>query len=182
MSKIKPTILISVVPLLLFFSVGAFIYTGTPSFCQSCHEMSSLHTTWQHSSHARLNCLSCHSEPGTIGEIKTHLAGLEQVYKHFTNLYIKPIKAEVTNDVCLDCHKGIENKNTVGDIVMVHGRHLRKEVKCTGCHALVVHKDTKLLVKSPSEVDCIQCHSQKDVSIECITCHKKAPVLGRTRG
>lgn len=179
--KRKVTVGGSVLALLIILSAGTFVYTGTPSFCGSCHEMAPLATSWQHSSHARLSCMDCHSEPGMIGNVRTHLGGLGKVFSHFTNPYVIPTAAHVDDALCLDCHRGIENRNVAGDIVMVHGRHMRTDVPCTDCHALITHRDPLSLTRNPAEEDCIGCHLQKDVATECVTCHMQPVALRPTR-
>ncbi|MBC7121475.1 MAG: NapC/NirT family cytochrome c [Candidatus Methanosuratus sp.] len=173
----RTVIIICVVVVLLVAFAGVFVYTATPSFCASCHEMAPRVAYWESSAHSHFDCFTCHSEPGMLGEFKAHLAGVREVFLHFTNLYTTPIHAEVDNALCLDCHQTIEERNVVGDIVMVHGRHMRNDVLCTDCHDPLVHRDPSSLVQSPAKETCITCHSQKDVSTECMTCHLEPVAL-----
>ena len=51
--------------------------TGTTEFCNSCHIMNDYYASWQTSSHAEVNCLMCHLQPGfsgyVMGKINGHL-------------------------------------------------------------------------------------------------------------
>jgi hypothetical protein len=156
---------------IILFSASLFAYSETPSFCTSCHVMAPKAMAWGASRHAQIGCLDCHAEPGMVGNLKSHLAGVKQAYLFVTGQYITPIKGEVKNELCLKCHPQIANTNAVGDIVMVHGRHMSKGVNCTDCHARLTHQDPTSLAVNPAEQDCLFCHQQKDVQTECVTCH-----------
>ncbi len=158
---------------------GAFVYTESPAFCGSCHLMGPRAAAWEKSGHAHVGCMECHAEPGMIGNVVSHLGGVKKVYPLLTGQYITPLRSEVKDALCEKCHPSIANTNVSGDIIMVHGRHLQKDVRCTDCHAGLVHRDPVSITSSPAEQDCVSCHRQKEVSVACVTCHRN-PVAQRT--
>lgn len=137
---------------------GAVEYTSQPSFCTKCHEMKPTYETWESSSHSSVQCISCHSDPGVAGLIKTKAQALEEVYRHITNTYKKPIT--ITSDTstfsrrCLKCHADIEGRGPS------HNKtHFTMNIACTGCHRGLVH-NAGTNRKLPTRQVCVRCHGQ----------------------
>lgn len=174
----RGTAVITVIVLTLV-GVGAayalYEATGTAGFCARCHEMRPVVEAWQQSGHAHLSCFSCHAKDGRFGQFLAHASGLESVARHFTGLYVRPISSEVKDEVCLSCHEKVLDKNSAGDIIMVHGRHEAKNVHCTDCHGRVAHLTPASLEKSPNRQLCVDCHIKKGISVACMLCHRNGP-------
>ncbi len=100
--------------LILMSAIGAykaFVYTESVEFCGTmCHQvMAPEHTTYQHSPHAQVKCVSCHIGEGADWYMRSKISGARQVLKTLTNTYEKPVKTPVhtlrpAEDTCLKCH------------------------------------------------------------------------------
>ena len=84
-----------------FFFAGAIVVTGQPGFCNSCHIMNSYYASWQASSHANVNCLDCHLQPGFTGYIKGKVNGLAQLVDCVVGRVGTKPSAFVTDASCL---------------------------------------------------------------------------------
>ncbi|MHB1125929.1 MAG: cytochrome c3 family protein [Bacillota bacterium] len=139
-------------------------YTSRPAFCPTCHEMNPMFRTWLTSSHRNVSCLSCHGEPGVAGLIRTKLDGLEQVYRHVTNSYKRPIT--ITSDTrafsqrCLACHQDIDKAEKNAATTGPHNpKHVSAGLTCTQCHKGLVHNE-KTNQTMPSRDTCRSCHGE----------------------
>jgi cytochrome c nitrite reductase small subunit len=156
-------------------------YTSSPRFCSSCHIMETRHISWKNSDHADFtNCLSCHSEPGTLGEIKAHLAGSRYLYAFVRGEVSGPILvAEVPNMNCFKCHEEerIREEPAPGEIhATYHEIHIEKDLMCVGCHGGLAHA-TMVPVKARSAMSlCQGCHKrERGALITCSRCHFSGP-------
>lgn len=134
--------LLAVIPFTVFLVIlgAGFVYTSSSYFCASCHEMSTQYVSWRRSSHKDVACMNCHSEPGIIGEVKTHLKGSRQVFVHMTRLYSRgELFAEVKDSSCQRCHQDIKETDT--RFRSIHLQHAEVRMNCVDCHAGLVHGD-----------------------------------------
>lgn len=143
--RLKLLILISgSIILLSALTVGGVLFTMRSSFCSSCHVMLPEYRTWEVSSHRGTACVDCHIEPGLGNLIKDKIGAMVQVFKHVTRTYPSPIEfpwqsKDIPNETCLKCHPARETYTPTGDIIVPHGKHLERGVKCVDCHIGVVH-------------------------------------------
>ncbi len=116
-SRTRKVLLFTALGLTIFFTVSAvgtykaFLYTESTEFCGTvCHEvMKPEYVAYQHSPHARVECVECHIGSGADWYVKSKLSGLRQVYKVLTSTYQLPIEVPVRNlrparDTCEECH------------------------------------------------------------------------------
>ena len=102
-------------------SFGAAAYTERSSFCEhACHEMEPYATTWEHSAHKDVSCVTCHIRPGAVQFIKAKTAALREVWVHFTGGGDAPIAVtrHVPNATCAS--RGCHPAGTVTDPVVLH--------------------------------------------------------------
>ena len=161
--------------------LAAISYTSTPRFCSSCHIMETRHISWKNSDHAdSTNCLSCHSEPGTLGEIKAHLAGSRYLYAFVRGEVSGPIlMAEVPNMNCFKCHEAetLKEDPAPGEIhATYHAIHIEKELMCVECHGGLAHA-TMVPVRARSAMSlCQRCHKREQGELAaCSRCHSSGP-------
>ena len=152
------------IPFIVFLAfLGAgFIFTSSSYFCANCHEMSTQYVSWTRSTHKAVPCLECHSEPGFIGEIKAHINGSSDLFKHLTKLYSRDeISLEIKDASCRICHKGIKEKDE--EFRNIHLNHSKVKIDCIDCHAGLVHGDIGggFLYQKAS---CKHCHPELAVS------------------
>lgn len=149
----------------LFFGVTE--YTTKPSFCKSCHVMEPYVHRWEISVHKEIECLTCHSEPGITGFLKTKINASLQPLHYLTKTYTMP-SADVPTKNCLKCHENILFEK-VGEkfVRFPHEKHvIRQNLNCNRCHsgAAVTHIDVDMPI-------CLECHNNKKAPFKCETCH-----------
>lgn len=134
-------ILLGIVLAMVFATGGALKITNTPQFCGTCHEMRPEYTTWQQTSHAKIACVQCHIEPGTVNLLKHKMNSMTQLYEHLTGKIPNPITMPepIKNEVCEQCHSSMRKVTASGDIVIPHDKHLNQGISCVACHAGVAH-------------------------------------------
>lgn len=142
----------------LFFLIAGYVYTSSSYFCANCHEMSTQYIAWRRSTHSETHCLSCHSEPGAIGEIKAHFKGSVYFFKHFLKMYSSTeYTVEIKNASCQTCHKEIKEKDR--NFKDIHLKHGKAGLNCTDCHAGLVHGNLGGGIRY-QKMSCIHCHPE----------------------
>ena len=178
----RETVLITLLGLAVLgvaLTAGALRYTDQPSFCGSCHPMTTRYVSWQRSTHAeRAACLDCHSEPGAAGEIKAHLDGARYLFVVLTTEGAGTIiRARVSNESCQRCHAAADLPDVVRQHRVAHRSHWRREISCADCHGNLVHGSLHGGAVRPSMATCIGCHTKTSPAVmaACATCHGTAP-------
>ncbi|KKK98169.1 hypothetical protein LCGC14_2645450, partial [marine sediment metagenome] len=149
----------------LVLSLYSLKLTGHPKFCTSCHNMDRYYSSWQHSAHQDVACISCHYEPGVANTLKGKVEGLVQVVKYVSHAYSTKPHAMIANSSCMreGCHADMDHsKETLvfkGKIAFRHDRHLSehprgKELNCVTCHGQTVEGQHI----SVSQTACLTCH------------------------
>lgn len=110
---------------------GAVTYMDSTAFCGlTCHRvMSPEYTSHENSSHARVDCASCHIGAGASWFVRSKLSGTSQVFYTLSGTYPRPIPAPVQNlrparETCEQCHWP---QRFTGDKVMVHTSYAEDE-------------------------------------------------------
>ncbi|MEW6188646.1 MAG: NapC/NirT family cytochrome c [Actinomycetota bacterium] len=144
-------IVLMVVIIIVAIVATALAFTCTPTFCADiCHSMKADAEAWRKSSHAHVNCLACHVEPGLIALIKDKLMASKGVYFEITGTYHKPINAhshlaeELPSHPCERCH-AIEKRKVTSSpgVIISHKPHIERHIGCARCHNRVAHPGIK---------------------------------------
>jgi len=174
--------------LIIAGATSGYIYVGSNDFCgYKCHQMETRAAIWQKSSHSGVKCITCHSEPGFIGELKAHLDGMN---------YLKSFLKEKTENItifaternparlksCIYCHPVDKLTDETETIRVQHYTHIvKEELLCTDCHEDAIHGthsfETEMI--RPQEKNCLSCHLTLGVNTNCESCHVKQVVRGR---
>jgi len=179
---------------------AADVATSSSKFCLSCHEMSPEVHTWEASTHANVDCVSCHTDSGFLGKFKEKSDRFSEAYKSWTNTQMDPIKLtdarKIPNERCESCHS-IENRPSKqkGDIIFSHEQHRDASVSCVTCHHGVVHgqiaerglngsdtygswdREAGMMALKQKEFRvvqkpaCLSCHEDSSVPNTCGSCH-----------
>ena len=149
-----------------------------PEMCATCHIMGTRYTSFRRSSHAEVAvCMDCHSDPGFIGEMEAHLDGVSYLYALVTGSRSGTIiKAEVSNESCLDCHPEYLEEKPLQAI------HIKAGGKCSDCHDnLMIHRSNLIPSLAVTQArNCNECHEQNDLRYRQYTeKFVSDPVLGR---
>jgi nitrate/TMAO reductase-like tetraheme cytochrome c subunit len=153
---------------------GVYTWASTPGFCNVCHIMKTRYVSWNRSAHwNKASCIQCHSEPGTLGEIKAHLQGARYLYSLITGARTRTVlRAEVSNASCARCHESDKLGFLVRGHDPNHATHLELGINCAQCHDNLVHGT---LGGDPSRsymASCQDCHRENDpATLSCTTCH-----------
>ncbi len=158
-----------------------FSVVSRPDFCNSCHEMKPAFEEWTISSHYRVNCVDCHTQPGNAGYLKIATSGAQNGLRHITGNYDLPIEANVDDSSCERCHDKATRPETIpqASLKIAHSKHV--DEKCDDCHGRLVH--TELVDGRPADVspahvsnNCLACHKTEncphgDAKVSCESCH-----------
>jgi nitrate/TMAO reductase-like tetraheme cytochrome c subunit len=94
-----------------FGSYQTYSYSESVQFCgQACHTpMKPEFVAYQHSPHARIECVECHVGHGADAYVKAKINGVHQLIGVMTGKYDRPIKTPIPNlrpaqDTCEQCH------------------------------------------------------------------------------
>jgi nitrate/TMAO reductase-like tetraheme cytochrome c subunit len=94
-----------------FGSYQTYSYSESVQFCgQACHTpMKPEFVAYQHSPHARIDCVECHVGHGAEAYVKAKINGVHQLIGVITGNYDRPIKTPIPNlrpaqDTCEQCH------------------------------------------------------------------------------
>lgn len=111
------------IALLSFASYGAVEYSESQQFCgQSCHVMEPQFVAHQSGPHGRVQCVSCHIEPGAQGFLRAKFNGTRQLALVATGRYPMPIPsppvtgAPNVHTSCEQCHWP---DRFIGDVIKV---------------------------------------------------------------
>src|SRR5450759_4670043 len=151
--------------------------TSTPSFCANCHVMQEPKDLWEKSTHANVNCVACHVEPGFLKQLEHKVLSYKEIYTQF--FQGAEMAADVklpTNASCLQCHNIDRVVSTGGDIKIPHRQHVEMQgLKCADCHFNVVHTRKGISGGPPPMDVCYMCHDGVKAPNACTTCHVKPP-------
>jgi cytochrome c nitrite reductase small subunit len=167
--------IIAVVFCLLLLSIfisafrSAIIYTSKPSFCGSCHLMQTRYISFKRSVHNDATCLSCHTSPGIIGEMKGHINGIKYLYYSYMGYRTTQIlHATVQNESCMSCHdigdmdKSMEYKTNLVQNISHKSHSKDLDVSCTSCHGNIMHIKLIGTAEKTTIKSCRNCHIQSD--------------------
>src|SRR6266498_482063 len=112
-------------------SYETYQYTESVGFCgKTCHlPMQPQFVAFQHTAHAKVECVACHVGPGAAAYFKTKLNGVKQLYHTVRNDFDRPIRLTAANPrpsqaVCEQCHWP---KKYVGNVERTYRHYLSDE-------------------------------------------------------
>ncbi|UCE24809.1 MAG: hypothetical protein JSU74_01805 [Candidatus Zixiibacteriota bacterium] len=148
------------------------------SFCDSCHYMDPYVRHWQASSHAGVDCVSCHD----YGSFDLAVSAV----KYWFDAYESRPKAVVPDENCLssDCHDHQaldQDREFTRGIIFKHAVHLEHDLRggqlrCTSCHNQIVQYEDDIQGHMVvNDKSCFVCHFKDAGMGEAITgcdaCH-----------
>jgi hypothetical protein len=186
--KVTLVILLLVVFVVIGGASTGYIYVGSNQFCgRTCHQMKTREALWRKSSHNRVKCITCHSEPGLMGEIKAHIDGLNYLKsflkgktRHITIFATRRNPARLKS--CIYCHPAETLIEETETLRVKHVAHIEMDnFLCTDCHEDMIHGTHSFEIEKtrPREEKCIVCHLREGARLNCQSCHVKKVVRGK---
>lgn len=120
----------------------AFYFSAQDQYCTTCHVMKPYAEASEKSSHAKISCYGCHGYKGVVRWVGDNV---KEISLNLSGKYEKPINAhsglskEIPSEVCELCHVMPRKVMPSPGIIIVHGRHAEKGIKCTFCHNRIAH-------------------------------------------
>lgn len=167
---------------------SGYVYVGSNKFCAyTCHQMETRAAIWKQSTHKDIKCITCHSEPGVIGEFKAHIEGVKYLKAFLkgktTHLTIFATRRNPARlNACIHCHPADKLTEESETIRIGHVAHVvSNEYLCTDCHEDMIHGTHSFEVEMsvPKEKNCIACHLREGAVTHCQSCHIKKVVRGQ---
>jgi nitrate/TMAO reductase-like tetraheme cytochrome c subunit len=151
--------------------------TSVPSFCNRCHSMAEPVAQWEASTHANVNCTSCHVDPGIVKNLEHKVLALKEVYLEWFGTGAMPADIkQPKNANCLQCHNADRTVSPGGGIKIPHQEHVEMQgLRCTDCHFNVVHSRRGTPGGPPPMDVCYMCHDGSKAPNACSTCHVNPP-------
>ncbi len=172
-----------VVAILTLIILGGAVIalTSQPQFCGLCHIVRPDISSWEKSSHSKVNCLACHVEPGFFNLLKEKAGAVKEPILFITGHYENPLNKdselakEISDESCLQCHKVKESEEQVTyatGIKMNHSVHTEVGLHCTQCHNRIAHPIEGKGYKNFLSMEyCFSCHNGRALKNECSLCH-----------
>jgi hypothetical protein len=161
---------------LLIFIVLAtpWVWASRNTFCGSCHVMEPYYSTWTKSTHANIDCVSCHSGPGIVGQFRGKVALFRYIV---VNTVFRPDTIDpgdgIPNSYCTDCHSEHRVPSAGSDIKLPPAHHKMEgnPFRCIDCHRELVHVKKAVKKNVVRMKVCVDCHKKEKVTTKCSECH-----------
>lgn len=151
-----------------------WIWATRNSFCGSCHIMKPYYETWTKATHANVDCVTCHSGPGIVGQFRGKVALFRYLVVN-TVFFNGTVEAGdgIPNAYCIDCHSEHRVPSAGPDVKLPTGHHRMKNnpYACVDCHLELVHVKNTVKKNVVRMKVCVDCHTKKKVPGSCSTCH-----------
>jgi cytochrome c-type protein NapC len=172
----RPIILLAILGVVTISVIVLFLpiyFAVQPSYCRSCHAMQDYYDSWRNSSHAKQDCIECHTRPGYIDTVIFAIKIYSPVYAFHQTKPGDVQKPE--NATCLRCHNADRVISPSGIVKIPHKFHIREQkMKCVDCHEYLVHYPNPEGRNTPSMDNCMKsCHNGKKADNACLSCHPK---------
>ncbi len=172
-SKNHPLIKISVILFLGLLTLNGIYYFASAynPGCVMCHYMKPYYEQSSHSVHKDVSCVTCHPS--------RRILTAPYLLRYLAGSYNPRPRAEVDDNVCLDCHEAQDLKKQTAfemNISFNHSDHLSelkrgKKLRCTSCHARGEFEEHFAINKNV----CFTCHFKGaktgHSATSCNVCH-----------
>ena len=148
--------------------VSAYRGTSTAEYCgNTCHSMVTPAKSWKTSSHAKVDCVTCHET--------SVLSGTASRVRHVVDASLggnSVPKATVNSSTCLKCHEKVSKQtiSTDGGVRVRHSDFLAAGMACDECHESVGHAASST-AQSGTMSTCLRCHDGDTAVSKCSICH-----------
>lgn len=158
----------------LFALVWPVFSTVQPAYYRRYPGLAERMDHWETSTHSRISCIECHTEPGIGGFVAFAAESVPAFYSQIasgaskTNLISAPSRR-----ACQKCHTDYRTVAPSGDLLIPHRAHVQVlGMSCVECHQNLVHFPNSRGFNSPEMEGCLEkCHDGETASNECLDCH-----------
>jgi nitrate/TMAO reductase-like tetraheme cytochrome c subunit len=193
--KVVLIILAAIAGIAVLGVIGAEYYTSQPSFCGSCHIMTTYYDSWKKSKHGEegIACVECHYAPGEKRTLKAKFKGLGQLFSYLSVGDTEVRTPTIVSDLsCITskCHpKGGNKKEGEYWAKTISFTEYEKDDKSKAVVSIThkAHYDQKTWIAG-QELHCSTCHRHEtgvkhiEVSQDiCSLCHFKNTTLNEGR-
>lgn len=154
----------TVVAIVALTTVGS--YAAASADCTDCHK--SVSTQVEHSSHADLECATCHVSPTMLGRTRFGATLLFGMAVHVVDTTRAPA-LNVPNSRCTSCHDDLAG--TAGNTLKIDHEACAPYDQCVKCHTNVGHDTEKSISEALDMFDCLSCHNKTQQTQDCDSCH-----------
>ena len=159
--------------ILVGFAVGLMTYIGlTAENTQSDPGVRFDHQ--YHIQDEEIECETCHTEATTSA------TGADNLFPDHDAC--SDCHDPDDDDGCGDCHTNTDDPSGFPEIVKYstlfsHKMHNEKGLNCEDCHSVVAKKTYVLPYELPDMANCMDCHDERNASLECESCHMEGEEL-----
>lgn len=173
----RPKLIVGAVAFVVFFLIALPVFsTLQPGYYGRYRELRVRMEHWNTSTHARMDCVSCHVSPGAGGHLEFAARSIPAFYSQLiggpkkTNLLDAPDRL-----ACQKCHTNYRQVSPDGDLLIPHRAHVEVlNVNCVVCHKDLVHSANDQGFNRPEMSTCLdQCHDGVKATNKCVKCHTR---------
>lgn len=156
------------IPVAAILSTVAYLAVALPG-CTSCHERELISATGA-SSHAEVECRSCHVSPGLTDRAAF---GVRQLF----HMQLRLVSGEgrewsaVPDERCMACHESVQEEVVNANGISVKHSDCAKGSSCTDCHSTVAHGKSRSWTRVYDMETCLECHVSESQT-DCELCHQ----------
>jgi trimethylamine-N-oxide reductase cytochrome c-type subunit TorC len=146
-------------------------YGSRSATCGRCHALQASTQSWQAGTHAAVDCLDCHADPGLAGALGARVRGLGNLAAHIAGS--EPfLSTSVPNGACLRCHGDVDQGVRVNNGIRVrHRDFLEVGTGCVDCHRGAGHDVAGGTGGGDLMERCLPCHDAVKAPAACAVCH-----------
>lgn len=138
-------------------------YTSEPIFYEKFYSGEFYYQAWAMSTHAEVQCVQCHVEPGFGNYLRFKANATAEFYRNFLVGAQEPqgLDTEPKNVTCERCHSPARIVSPSGRLLIPHQKHvygIKAKLKCIDCHTNLVHRENPRMHNTPSMMICMGCH------------------------
>lgn len=154
-------------------------WSTTASFCTSCHGVQAKGVLSLDYSHNKISCNECHRDKGALGKAFGKLSDARMILATGTGKYSKPIRSNVPDYRCLNCHSDILKKTITSKNIKVRHSDFTNTWRCSECHSSSAH-GADISGSNVSVMNkCITCHDDNKAASDCKTCHADSGIKAK---
>lgn len=163
---------------IVVLALGVYNAVALPG-CRSCHDREDFRAATALTSHADIDCRSCHVPAGFADRAAY---SLRQTFHMFVPLTggAERDAAAVPDSRCLTCHADVTGEVTTSGGLRIAHATCADASKCSDCHSATAHGTATSWVRVYDMDTCLSCHVSTEQT-NCDLCHESRLASGRIK-